>query len=26
VKVDKYGKDSDKENVRQAIDTYKFSI
>lgn len=26
VKVDNYGKDSDKENVRQAIDTYKFSI
>lgn len=26
VKVDKYGKDSDKENVRQAIDIYKFSI
>ena len=26
VKVDNYGKDSDKENVRQAIDPYKFSI
>lgn len=26
MKVDKYGKDSDKENVRQAIDTYKVGV
>lgn len=26
MKVDKYGKDSDKENVRQAIDTYKVDV
>lgn len=26
MKVDKYGKDSQKENVRQAIDTYKVGI
>ncbi len=26
MKVDKYGRDSDKENVRQAIDTYKVGV
>lgn len=26
MKVDKYGEDSDKENVRQAIDTYKVGV